>query len=116
MTHNNKHQDFEINVYRFDPEKDIEPRYQTYSMPYQVGLSVLNVLQFIFENIDPSLSFYYSCRIGKCNGCLMMVNDKATRTCTTPASSKMKIEPLKGYKVIKDLVVEPNRKVDETTN
>ena len=111
MTENKKNQDFEVNVYRFDPNVDVEPRYQEFSMPYEMGLSVLNVLQFIFENIDPSLSFYYSCRIGKCNGCLMMVNDRPTRTCTTPAQLKMTIEPLKGFSVIKDLVVDHDRKV-----
>lgn len=109
MNESKKHQDFKVKVHRFDPDVDKEPKYQTYTVPYEMGLSVLNVLQHIFDNIDPSLSFYYSCRIGKCNGCLVMLNGKPTRACTTPTQPQMTIEPLKGFEVIKDLVVDMDK-------
>lgn len=109
MNESKTHQDFKVKVYRFDPDMDKEPTYQTYTVPYEMGLSVLNVLQYIYDNIDSSLSFYYSCRIGKCNGCLMIVNGKPTRVCTTPPQPLMTIEPLKGFKVLKDLVVDQNK-------
>jgi succinate dehydrogenase/fumarate reductase iron-sulfur protein len=106
---------FTVRIYRFDPDLDQGSIYKTYTVPYEEGLSVLNVLQYIFENIDSSLSFYSSCRIGKCNGCLMMVNGKPTKVCVTPALSLMVIEPLKGFEVIKDLVVDPKKKAEETS-
>jgi succinate dehydrogenase/fumarate reductase iron-sulfur protein len=101
-----RNHDFTVKVYRFDPTVDKKPRYQSYAVPFENGLSVLNILQYISDNIDPSLSFYYSCRIGKCNGCLMTVNGKSARVCTQPAEKQMTIEPLRGFKVIKDLVVD----------
>lgn len=106
MNERKKNQDFTLKVYRFDPDVDQKPRYQTYTVPYESGLSILNILQYVSDNIDPSLSYYYSCRIGKCNGCLMMVNGKPTRVCTQPPENQMTIEPLEGFKVIKDLVVD----------
>ena len=109
MNESKTHQNFKVEVYRFDPDIDKEPTYQTYMVPYEMGLSVLNVLQYIYDNIDQTLSFYYSCRIGKCNGCLMIVNGKTTSVCTTPAKPLMKIEPIKGFKVLKDLIVDQDK-------
>jgi succinate dehydrogenase/fumarate reductase-like Fe-S protein len=93
-------------VYRFNPHKDQRARYETYEIPYKDGLSVMNVLQYIYENIDPTLSHYYSCRIGRCGGCHMFVNGRAVQSCCTRASEEMIIEPPHhiGLKVIKDLI------------
>lgn len=94
-----------VKVYRFNPRMDKEAGYQTYKVPLEKGWSILNVLKHIYENLDSSLAFYTSCRIGKCNGCLVFVNGKSTRACTTPIRGNITIEPLKGFEVIKDLVV-----------
>ncbi|UCH01333.1 MAG: hypothetical protein JSV20_05480 [Candidatus Bathyarchaeota archaeon] len=93
-------------VYRFNPQSDQSARYVTYEVPYKDGLSVMNVLQYIYENIDPTLSYYYSCRIGRCGGCHMFVNGRAVQSCCTRASEEMIIEPPHriGLKVIKDLI------------
>jgi succinate dehydrogenase/fumarate reductase-like Fe-S protein len=93
-------------VYRFNPNKDQRARFETYQIPYQDGLSVMNVIQYIYENIDPTLSHYYSCRIGRCGGCHIFVNGRAVQSCCTRASDEMVIEPPHrlGLRVIKDLI------------
>ena len=93
-------------VYRFNPSKDQNARFETYQIPYQDGLSVMNVIQYIYENIDPTLSHYYSCRIGRCGGCHIFVNGRAVQSCCTRASDEMVIEPPHrlGLRVIKDLI------------
>jgi len=93
-------------VYRFNPNKDQRARYETYQIPYQDGLSVMNVIQYIYEHIDPTLSHYYSCRIGRCGGCHIFVNGRAVQSCCTRASDEMVIEPPHrlGLRVIKDLI------------
>jgi succinate dehydrogenase/fumarate reductase iron-sulfur protein len=100
-----ENKNFNVKIYRFDPDFDEKPQYKKYSIPYEEGLSVLNVLKYIYQEIDHSIAFYSSCRIGKCNGCLMTVNGKPKRACTTPAKKNMVIEPLKNHEIIKDLVV-----------
>jgi succinate dehydrogenase/fumarate reductase-like Fe-S protein len=93
-------------VYRFNPNRDQSARFETYEIPYKEGLSVMNVIQHIYENIDPTLSHYYSCRIGRCGGCHIFVNGRAVQSCCTRASDEMVIEPPHriGLRVIKDLI------------
>lgn len=95
-----------VKVFRFNPLKDKEPSYKTYEVPLVEGMSVLNVLNYIYENIDGSLSYYYSCRRGSAACCAMMVNGEAVMACATLANGDMTIEPPKvlGFEVIKDLI------------
>lgn len=98
-----------VKIRRFDPQVDKEPYYAEYQLPLAEGTSVLGVLKYIYENLDRSLSYYCSCRIGKCFGCWVTVNGKTQLACTTLAQGDMVIEPQKGYEVIKDLVVDRNK-------
>ena len=66
----------------------------------------MNVLNYISENLDPTLGFYSSCRIGKCMGCQVIINNKVKLACTTLVEEDIKLEPLRKFKVIKDLVVD----------
>lgn len=96
----------EVKIRRYDPhQKGAKPYYQSYKVPVETGMSVLNVLTYIYENLDHSLGFYYSCRIGKCTGCHVVVNGKVKLACVTPASGNMKIDPFPRHKIIRDLVV-----------
>ena len=99
--------DFKVSVRRFDPERDIEGRLETYALPSEVceGMTVVSALCYIQENIDPTMSFYYSCELGRCRGCLMDVDGKATFACTAPLVDGCVIEPLAHLPVIRDLVV-----------
>jgi succinate dehydrogenase/fumarate reductase-like Fe-S protein len=81
-------------------------KYAVYEIPYTERMTVLNACNYIYENYGRSLSFYYSCRIGKCLGCLMDVDGKTRLACTTLAKDGMKIGPAKQGKVVKDLFVD----------
>jgi succinate dehydrogenase/fumarate reductase iron-sulfur protein len=100
-------QTVQVEIFRFNPQEDKSPRYQSYEIPYHPGRSVLGVLKHIYENCDTSLAFYRSCRIGKCTGCHVKVNGKVRLACTTIANEgKLRIEPMPGYRVVRDLVVD----------
>lgn len=96
-------------VLRFDPATDEAPYFQTYEVPkYEVGRqTVSKVLEYIFENIDPSLSYYHTCNRGICNGCVAMINGKAELMCMTESPHEVNIEPVPHHRVIRDLVVVP---------
>jgi succinate dehydrogenase/fumarate reductase iron-sulfur protein len=103
----NKHGAYSVKVYRTDPINPQHFWYDTFKVPYESGQSILGVLKYIYETYDPGLAFYHSCRIGKCTGCHVKVNGKARLACTTVADGKdLVIEPLSGYPIIRDLVID----------
>ena len=97
----------QVEIFRFNPQEDESPRFDTYEIELQQGRSVLGVLKHIYENHDPTLAFYRSCRIGKCTGCHVKVNGKVCLACTTLADGdKLRIEPMSERRVVRDLVVD----------
>lgn len=98
---------FNVKVFRTDPADSAKSWFDTFSVPYERGSSVLDVIKYIYENIDHSLAFNDSCRIGKCTCCHVRVNGKTRLSCTTVVDGNdLVIEPLKGYPVVRDLVVD----------
>lgn len=98
-----------ITVFRHDPQKDVQGTYQDYEIPWMEGLSVMNALNYIFDNIDPSMAHYFSCRIGLCDGCDALVNGEVKLTCNTVVKGDTKLDPLPDYVLVKDLVVDKSR-------
>ena len=94
-----------VRILRFNPTKDEQPYYKDYEVPFSQGLTVLMTLNHIYENIDTSLAYYYSCRTGKCGGCTVVVNGKPVLACSTPVEGDIVVEPLPGHEGIKDLSV-----------
>ena len=92
-----------VQVQRGDQQS---PQLVSYTMPVEDGQSVLGVLEYIYENIDPELGFLSSCRIGLCSSCLVRVNGKVVRACTTLAEDGMVIKPYKDSLLIRDLIAE----------
>lgn len=81
-----------------------------YDVPVDPGMSIFNVLDRIRNTTDPTLAFPMSCRIGKCDICLVKVNGHTKWTCTEPPFDGMELEPLDRFEVIKDLVVDFEKK------
>ena len=80
-------------------------KYDRYELSAGRDWSVLNVLQYLRDNVDSSLTFYGICARGVCDGCWIQLNGEELRACTTPVRSSMKIEPLRGQPVVRDLWV-----------
>ncbi len=72
------------------------------------GMTVLDGLFHIRDNIDPSLSFRASCRMGICGSCGMVINGKAMLACSTQifdlGTDVVRIEPLRNMEALKDLI------------
>lgn len=92
-------------LFRFDPELDTKPRYDEFKVPYQ-GRTVLDVLLYIYENLDSTFAFRWACRKRFCRCCIVSVNERPALACTAPAQKDMKIEPHPKFTIIKDLVVD----------
>lgn len=96
-----------VTVSRYDPSVDAEPTLSTYAVPWEEYMTVLQALHYINEYCEP-ISFDYSCRGGLCGRCGVMVNGKPSLACFTviEQGQDVVVEPLRGYTVIRDLVVD----------
>lgn len=94
-----------VHVYRFDPKLDAAPRKLTYVIPYWPRMRVLEALRVIHETYEP-LAFRSCCRAKLCGSCAMTLNGEPGLACEIEASDDMVIEPLAGFPVLKDLVVD----------
>jgi succinate dehydrogenase/fumarate reductase iron-sulfur protein len=81
------------------------------SHPIQVGdkASVLDALFGLQRGPCPDLAFRYSCRVGMCGSCAMVVNGRERLTCSTlvkEIGQTLRIEPLRNLPVVRDLAVD----------
>ncbi|MFQ6107493.1 MAG: succinate dehydrogenase iron-sulfur subunit [Thermoplasmata archaeon] len=99
-----------LRVFRFNPEKDTRPHYDDFAIDSSRGMPLLDALKMIKVETDPSLSFRHSCRSAICGSCAMTINGKNSLACKTQIRSlkgnRILVQPLPGYPVIKDLVVD----------
>jgi fumarate reductase iron-sulfur subunit len=98
-----------IVVTRFDPERDEAPRQQRYEIPVERDWKVLDALNYIKDEVDPTLSHRWSCRMAVCGSCGMNVNGEPKLTCKDALSSYgdvVEVTPLPNFPVIRDLVVD----------
>jgi succinate dehydrogenase / fumarate reductase iron-sulfur subunit len=100
----------EIHVYvrRFSPERDPKPHWQRYNLAVDCGMTVLDGLHRIKETLDATLSFRFSCRMGVCGSCAMLINGKPSLACNTQisqvATHTLALAPLPNFEIIRDLV------------
>ena len=102
----------QVSVYRFNPETDNRPYMKDYTVEIPEGrdLMVLDVMALIKEQ-DPSVTYRRSCREGVCGSDGVNMNGKNGLACITPVSEvakggKLKLRPLPGLPVIRDLIVD----------
>src|SRR6059036_2631125 len=99
-----------LQVARYRPEAESEPKFQEYEVPCPKEWVVLDGLNYIKDQLDGTLSYRWSCRMGICGSCGMMVNGEPKLTCATFMSDYQRgalcVEPLRNFPVIRDLVVE----------
>ncbi len=100
---------YTVKLERYNPDADKEPYYDDFQVPIEEGWSLLNVLAYIYEELDPSVCYYGSCRVGKCVACHVKVNGKTRLAFTEIAEQQdMTIEPLPSVRdtFIRDVVLD----------
>ena len=99
-----------VKVFRFDPEIDKKPHYETYKIEAQPTDRVLDMLEYIKGTFDGTLSFRRSCAHGICGSDGMRINGRNYLACKALLkdlhSRNITVEPLMGLRVIKDLIVD----------
>ncbi len=98
-----------LEIFRYRPDQESEPSFQSYEVPYRANWVVLDAINWIKDNLDGSLSYRWSCRMGVCGSCGMMINGTAKLSCAAFLRDyyprKIRVEPLANFPVERDLVI-----------
>lgn len=103
-----KHENMEVLVWRGNENAG---KFERFHVPAQDNQTILDVVSWIQQNQDPTLSYRYACRVGMCGSCAMMVNGVPRWTCRTHVEkvlkdNKLEVAPLRNLPVIKDLATD----------
>ena len=101
-------EEIKLKILRYKPSKDIKPHFETYTIPIFEGMTVLDLLLYVKEQLDHSVSFRHSCRMGSCGSCAAIVNGTPVLTCQKQVSElgskDVEVRPIENFPVIRDLV------------
>ena len=98
-----------IEILRFNPEQDKAPHWASYQVEVEPGDRVLDALLAIKSYQDGTLALRSSCAHGVCGSDAMQINGLNRLACKTlvrDVGERIVVEPLKGFPVIKDLIVD----------
>jgi fumarate reductase iron-sulfur subunit len=99
-----------LQVQRYRPDQDEVPYLQDFEVPWSQDTSVLDALNWIKDNLDPSLTFRWSCRMAICGSCGFTLNGVPKLGCEQfvrdYVPGPLRIEPLANLAVERDLVVD----------
>lgn len=96
-------------VYRYDPDKDAQPRMQEYDVKLEPSDKMLLDALVRIKEMDDTLSLRRSCREGVCGSDAMNINGKNGLACITKIvdlKEPVELRPLPGLPVIRDLIVD----------
>lgn len=100
----------DLRVFRANPKKHEKPRYQTFRIPLQPGMTVLSALIYAKEQFDHSIGIRFSCRMAACGSCGMRINGVPRLACYTQMTefgkSTITVDPLSHYPLVRDLVTD----------
>lgn len=83
MSNTQTQNSMKVRVTRYRPEQDDKPWDQSFDVPYTHDSSVLEALNYIKDNLEPSISYRWSCRMAICGSCGFMVNGVPKLGCKT---------------------------------
>ena len=98
-----------VRILRYNPDVDRKPHWEEYTVEVEPTDRVIDVLQKIKWFQDGTLAVRRSCVHGVCGSDAMVINGRNALACKVlmkNVGTKLTIEPLRGFRVIKDLVVD----------
>ncbi|MDD3828340.1 MAG: succinate dehydrogenase iron-sulfur subunit [Anaerolineae bacterium] len=98
-----------LKILRFNPESDAKPHWQEYPLELEPTDRLLDALNQVKWYHDGTLAYRRSCAHGICGSDAMTVNNVNRLACKLlmrDLGKKVTVEPLRGFTIIKDLVVD----------
>ena len=100
----------EMIISRFKPDKK-QLQDKSYAVKVNRFTTVLDALLDIKHKEDPTIAIRYSCRMGICGSCGVVINGKPSLACETnlleiAKNGVVTVAPMEGHPILKDLVTE----------
>jgi len=98
-----------MRIKRYDPEKESKPYWDEFRVEADPIDRLLDALNTIKWTMDGTLTYRRSCAHGVCGSDAMRINGLNRLACKVlirDVGNKVTIEPMLGFPVIKDLVVD----------
>lgn len=98
-----------VRIHRFDAESGSPARWQSFEVDAEPTDRVLDVLNKVKWEQDGTLTYRKSCAHGVCGSDAMRINGRNRLACKVlvqDVAPVISIEPMKGFKVLKDLTVD----------
>jgi succinate dehydrogenase / fumarate reductase iron-sulfur subunit/fumarate reductase iron-sulfur subunit len=92
-----------VEIARTDPQSE-----GRFTVDVEDPAVVLDLL-LLAQRQEPGLAFTYSCRVGMCGTCAVRINGRAALACSTRVQTTertIRIDPLAGFPVVRDVVVD----------
>ncbi len=90
--------------------RSLRPPSTSSTCPCPKDWVILDGLNHVKDQLDGTLAYRWSCRMGICGSCGMTVNGEPKLTCATflhdYAPGPIRVEPLRNFPVIRDLIVD----------
>lgn len=107
-------QEITIHIKLYNPESEVK-KTETFTITTNQNSTLLEALDKINNIADKCIAYRHSCRMGICGSCGAVINGKPALLCQTivkDLKQPITIEPLKNLPVIKDLVVDIEKPMD----
>lgn len=98
-----------VSVQRSAAEPGGAPRFEEHRVELGEKASVLDALFALQRGPCPDLAFRFSCRVGMCGSCAVVVNGRERLACSTlvrTVGRELRIQPLRNLEVTRDLAVD----------
>jgi succinate dehydrogenase / fumarate reductase iron-sulfur subunit len=98
-----------LRIFRYNPEVDKRPHYENYTVEAELTDQVLDLLNKVKWEQDGTLSYRRSCAHGICGSDAMRINGANRLACKVlvrDVGTRIKVEPILGLPIIKDLIVD----------
>jgi fumarate reductase iron-sulfur subunit len=98
-----------LEVARYHPERDERPTFERFEVPNRSDWVVLDALNYLKDQVDGSLSYRWSCRMGICGSCGIMLNGVPKLACAAflrdYLPGPIRVEPLANFPIERDLMI-----------
>ena len=98
-----------LKIQRFDPKVDAKPHWKEYTVDVEPTDRLLDALHEVKWYQDGTLAFRRSCAHGVCGSDALTINSVNRLACKVlmaDLGSRVTIEPLRGFPIVKDLIVD----------